>query len=139
MLKKLFYLGLIGAFVGGFWAYKMWTQPHKKIADQKIDITISAHDLVAAYVRNENAADSTFSEKIVVVTGKIAEVKTDSTNNGSLMLESSDSTKTISCTIDPFSEKPKTAYQVGQMVKLQGICNGINMDDIQIGRCVPAK
>jgi hypothetical protein len=141
MLKKLFYFGLIAAFVGGIVAYKMWTKPHPNIAKQKVDMTISAKELASAYVRmrSEDAADSTYSGKNLLITGKIVEVKTDSANNGGLILESGDSTKTISCTFDPFSEKPKTAYQVGQEVKLQGICGGINMGDIQIDRCVPVK
>ena len=141
MLKKLFYLGLIAAFVGGFVAYRMWTKPHANIAKQKVDMTISAKELAAAYVRmrSEDAADSTYSNKMLLITGKIAEIQTDSTTNGGLILESGDSTKTISCTFDPFSEKPKITYQVGQEVTLQGLCNGINMGDIQIGRCVPVK
>jgi tRNA_anti-like len=141
MLKKLFYLGLIAAFVGGFIAYRMVTKPHTNIAKQKVDMTISAKELASAYVRmrSEEAADSTYSQKMLLVTGKIVEIKLDSTNNGSLMLESGDSTKTISCTFDPFAEKSKTVYQVGQEVKLQGICAGINMGDIQMDRCVPVK
>jgi hypothetical protein len=141
MLKKLFYFGLIAAFVGGFVAYRMWTKPHANIAKQKVDMTISAKELASAYVRmrSEDAADSTYSNKILLITGKIAEIQTDSATNGGLILESGDSTKTISCTFDPFSEKPKRTYQVGQEVTLQGLCNGINMGDIQIGRCVPVK
>jgi hypothetical protein len=140
MLKKLFYFGLIAAFVGGFIAYRMWTQPHENIDKRKADISISSKELGAAYARNATAADSTFSDKTLQITGKVVEVSKDSSNNVStLTLESLDSTNTISCTLDIFSKNAKAVYQVGQTVKLKGICMGVNGGDIQIDRCVPVK
>ncbi len=140
MLKKLFYFGLIAAFVGGFIAYRMWTKPHENIDSRKVDISISSKELGAAYGRNSNAADSLFSNKTLQITGKIVEVEKDSSNNiGSLTLESLDSTNTISCTLDIFSKTAKVAYQVGQTVKMKGICMGVNGGDIQIDRCVSVK
>jgi tRNA_anti-like len=139
MLKKIFFVGLLLAAVGGGVGYYLWNKPHASIG--KPDITTTAVELAAAFGKDEDAATKKFmgdaaKTLIIQVSGKILEVKND-TSGISLSLDTGDPINGVSCVLDKFTKQPRTDYKVGEDVTLKGICTG-KLSDVVIDRCVPS-
>jgi hypothetical protein len=135
MLKKILIFGIISAIIGGGIGFYQYNKPHESLGEAKI--TVSAVDLTKEFVKSETAADSTYGkDKTILVTGKITEIKND-TSGITLTLDTSDPENTVSCVLDKFSKQPRTDYKIGEEVSMKGKCLGINMHDITIDRCFP--
>jgi hypothetical protein len=135
MIKKLAILGLLLALVGGSVGYYLFNKPHEDMAVKKSDAQLTAAQLRSNFESNKNKAESDYLTKIIEVSGKIKEVSAD-TSGTTLLLEAGSESSAVSCTLDKFSQQKKTIFNIGEDVRLKGICIGQTMFDIQLDRCV---
>jgi hypothetical protein len=121
-MKIRYYLfGLVlviicGAAIGLY----LYTKPSPKATNLKADFILKAEDLTLAYQGNAEKASRDYSGKVIQVTGKLAEIKTDDKGLITLILEGSPGT-TVSCIL----EKPLSqTVTKGEMLSLKGFCAG---------------
>ncbi len=110
------FLIICGAAIG----YYLYTKPSPKAANLKADFVLKTEELTKAFQSNSEKAGKDFSGKVVEVTGKLTDIKTDDKGLVTLILEGSPET-TVSCIFD----KPLTANLIkGNTVTLKGFCAG---------------
>lgn len=134
MLKKILFFVLFAAIVGGGIGYYLWTKPHEDMHIKKADFALNAVDFA------NNYDDAKYLNKMVEITGKVAEVAHETVgeqHNITLTIETGKPDLSITCPLDPFSGQPKN-FQQGQIVRLKGICLGKDMLvlDIKFDRCI---
>lgn len=123
-------IGIIGAFVG----FKIYNKPHEDIGKAKVVHTLSASELFAAYEKNEQDANTTYLDKIIVVNGTVKEVvEEDGITN--VMLESDDMMFGVSCQLDQLIQHKRNRFAAGEKVSFKGKCTGSLMDVVMV-RCV---
>ena len=115
-LIGLAFLLICGAAIG----YYLYTKPSPKAANLKADFTLKTEDLTKAFQTNSVNAAKDYSGKVIEVTGKLTDIKTDDKGLVTLILEGSPET-TVSCIFDkPLIQK----LNKGDFVTLKGFCSG---------------
>lgn len=124
MNKRSFILTLILAVIvaAGVTAYMMWNKPHEKVEDRKA-IELTADALNNAFEQNEQSANAAYLNKVIDVSGTIAEVSKNQDGKTVILLQTSDPVSGVQCTMRENNVKAA----VGQQVKIKGFCNGYTM------------
>jgi len=120
----LFGIGLLSAF--GVYMY-VFHKPHRNVEAEKPAFIINASDLFNEYSTNEEGGKTKFQNKVLQVTGSIAEV-TIGEDEATIVLV--DATSGISCAMDSLvavqmKDKIKT-LKVGENITLKGKCDGFD-------------
>lgn len=123
-------VGLIMMMSGAFVGYKMYTKPHRNVADAKA-FSIPASRLVTEYETNETQANSKYLDKILEVNGEVAEVSKNQKGETVIALIGTDM-GTVRCTVE--GDDADVAAKGAQVI-LKGICTGYLADVIMV-RCV---
>ncbi len=123
-------VGLIMMMSGAFVGYKMYTKPHRNVADAKA-FGIPASRLVTEYETNETQANSKYLDKILEVNGEVAEVSKNQKGETVIALIGTDM-GTVRCTVEGADADVAAK---GAQVILKGICTGYLADVIMV-RCV---
>lgn len=98
----------------------LWNKPHKKAEDQKAQV-VDANKLYSDFTANEQAANGTYINKVLEVTGTATEVTTNQDGQPVLLIGVDDPLGGIQCTMRDKSP----AVAVGSKVRVIGFCNGI--------------
>ena len=122
--------------IAAAWAYHVVLRPHQSTAGETADYAISADSLYQQYQANEHSADQKYLNKVIEVTGKLAEIQHSGTSEiwilspraggGGVNCQLFAGTK-----IDP---EPRS----GEAVTLKGRCTGFLMD-VNLADCVLRK
>lgn len=129
--KKIIIVILVLAIIGAFVAYKMYNKPHINVASSKADISLSADKILNDFSSDENAANSTYLEKIIEVKGIISEVKIEK-DKGIISLKTKDDFGSVLCHLSEKATKEMIYLKEGQTIRLKGICTGYLMDVILV-------
>ena len=119
----------------GFYLY------HKKPADIRKETAryeISAAGLVDAFSKDETSANQKYLDKVIAVTGKVADVKIDSAGQATVFLDSGDPLAAVTCSF--YNEEAATAKMVlrGAAITVKGKCTGKLMD-VVLNKCSISK
>jgi hypothetical protein len=91
----------------------------------KIDFSMTAGELAAAFDHNEALSDSLYLYKVLAVTGRVQKVRKDETGSYSVTLGASSMGKaTVDCRLDGQFNQQYATLQPGDTVRLLGICAG---------------
>lgn len=143
-LKKIAVIILIFVVAGGLGIYLIFTEKFEDTGQQKAAFTINADALIREFQRNDSAANKKYAEKIITVTGQIAETEIADTTINIKMTD----TLTGSYIIFAFQEQHiKEAKQLkeGNVVSIKGSCSGgsyskiLESEFITFKRCVITK
>ncbi len=104
-----------------------------RTSDLEADIKISAVDLYNAYSDNEAHADSIYRMQVVQVTGKVSEIKKD-TSGIIILIDGGNGMFGVSCSLQETDEEVKRAEKDAD-ITIKGICTGMLMD-VVLTRCV---
>ena len=129
MTRKLIYVALIAAAIGGAYGYKEWTRGHESSATKKPDVTITAMDLATQY------NDAAHAGKIIEVIGKVALIETADTVTN-ITLKTADPMTAVTCELEKGSPAPSA--NEGDEITLRGQCDG-KLSDVVLTRCVVIK
>jgi hypothetical protein len=121
---------LIGLCAGVWYIYTQILNPaHREIQKEK-GISISAEELYQSYISNEKAANASYLEKTIEVSGKIGSISKNADSSQVIFLQTSDPIFGVNCTMELKTEKLKS----GDSVRLKGICSGF-INDVVLIRC----
>ena len=131
MWKKILGIVVVFGVIGGASAYYMWNKPHPK-AENATAIVFKADDLYKEYNKDEKAADGKYLNKVIEVTGTIAE--TEKNGDGGIMavLGTSDPSAGIQCAM---REKNLTLDK-GKEVTIRGFCTGNGITGVSLTDCI---
>jgi len=137
MKKKYFlFAGIIWLALAGLALY-FYSEPHRNTAHINADVSISAVDLYSQYQKNENDGNKKFLNKVIEVSGKIADVQQTATVIN-VQLEGGSPMGGVNCSI-AITEDNKIALPAkNEIVTIKGRCSGFLMD-VNLVDCVLEK
>lgn len=133
MIKKLLLAFVICGAVGGATGYFLWNKKSESNEGKKANISIDALALVQEYGTDEPKANEKYLNKIIEVTGTIAETETGQDSSLLLVLGSADAG--VQCAM---GEKGAMAKQ-GQTVTVKGTCTGSGLMGVSLSDCYFVK
>ena|ERR1700759_585726 len=125
-LKKIIFIVIIFFVVCGFgYAYYIWNKPARNVAEES-GIKISATAIYDSFSNNENAANISFLNKAIEVTGTVNTVKQNQAGQTVVYLQTNDPVFGVNCT---FKQNPAKISK-GDVIVFKGICTGYLSDVI---------
>lgn len=133
--KKLLYTAIALSLIlcsASIFAYTEFNRKVKNIQDLSIDKTISVDELIKDFSTNEKIGNSTYLNKVLLVTGKFKTMEQAAGNRFSIILGDSSSSISIRCSMESSYQHPFD-YKVGQILQIKGAYTGFNADDLGLG------
>ena len=122
--KRLILGVIVVVILSGFgYAYYIWNKPARDVSNEK-GIKITAVAIFDSFANNEQAANISFLNKAVEVTGIVTNVKTNQAGNIVVYLQSNDPVFGVNCT---FKENPGKIIK-GEHITFKGVCTGYLSD-----------
>lgn len=135
-LKKLLPVLLLILLAIAGYAYYQYNKKPTDVKQADAQYTIAANALVQEY-DNEEAANAKYLDKIITVSGHVAEVTTDA-GSATVILKSDDPMAAVTCSFyDSEVEKVKP-LQTGDAVTIKGQCTG-KLSDVVLNKCSMVK
>jgi hypothetical protein len=131
MKKKIVYTVVILVLGFGGYIYYKVSKPRPGLSNATPYVTIAATELYRQYQSNETLADSQFLDKVIEVTGTIADIEATDTTL-SLELKGGESGG-VNCSIAGGNKI--NSFKSGDAVTLKGRCSGFLMD-VTLADCV---
>ncbi|MBK9982930.1 MAG: hypothetical protein IPP15_11005 [Saprospiraceae bacterium] len=128
-MKKILITLIVLAVIGASYGYYMYNKPVESLENKDADVTISADQLIADYESDEKTANEKYLGKVVVVSGKIAEI-TNEEGKKKVNLETSNPISAVICEME--ENKKTEKLKAGDMVKVKGMCSGYLSDVILV-------
>jgi tRNA_anti-like len=126
IILSVLFIGVTGGYIG----YRMYTKPHRSVADAKAT-TVDAVKIATAYETNETEANSQYLDKILEVKGEVTEVTKNQKGETVIALKGTDMSG-VRCTIEGAAPQD---IKNGTSLTLKGICTGY-LTDVVMVRCV---
>src|SRR6478735_220796 len=95
--KKIIAAMLILALAGGSYGWYQYQKAPPDIRKEKSGIEIAAVDLLKEFQQNETAANTKYVDKVLVVTGTVTGVQTDSSGQATVYLQTNDLLSAVTC------------------------------------------
>ncbi len=108
---------------------------HKSLINSKPDFVFSAAEFYDLYQANERESDSLYIDKIILVTGHLAEIIMEEEGKYTLSLRDNMAFSGINCSMDEEYNNDIKELKPGDTVTVKGICAGILLDVI-LTRCI---
>ncbi len=125
IIVGLVVIGIIAAIAVGLYVFR---KAPESVANKKADIIVSCKQLVSEYETDEQAANQKYLDKVLEVTGIVADISNDSSGIN-ITLRDNESIQGVVCRIvekNDFSDN----ISVGDSITVKGICTGYLMDVI---------
>lgn len=135
MNKKIILLLLLAAIlIGGGVGYYMWNKPHEKVEDVQ-GLSVSATQLCKDFAADETKANTTYSGKVLEVSGAVSDVKNNQDGKPVVTLQSDDPALSVLCTM---RDAGHTAA-VGENIVIKGFFASYDMFGPTMTDCVLKK
>jgi hypothetical protein len=121
--NMILFAGLFVCLVLIIIGVRLYNKPRTTAASVKADINISAQDLYNSFIKNEQAANQLYVNKVMEIRGKVKEVQHQS-GNMSVLLEG-DGTGGVVCSL---TNEQSVSPQIGLSIRLKGRCTGFLTD-----------
>lgn len=127
--------------VGGASGYFMWNKPHQDLTADAADFTTNPAELFGKFSADETTANQTYGNKIVELSGTVAE-KTEVGKQGvAILLEVPGEMFGINCVFEPEDAASLSSVEAGSTITLRGKVDGFaGLDgmafDVNLSRCV---
>lgn len=126
MRKRTFvFAGLFLCLAAGAIGYYLYNKPRAAAYEASTDQQISAEQLYMDYMNNETKADSNYVNKVLEVTGTVKEVQQTGSELSVLLSGGADKDGGVNCSV---TGAAKEVPEVGQAVRIKGVCTGLLMD-----------
>lgn len=128
--KYIIFAGLFLILIGAGIGLKMFFKPHADINKLKAEFEVEASVLIEEFERDENAATTKYSEKVLEISGNL--VSKNKLPNGTDLLILHNEMQGISCQLDSIwaatNQETIEALKTGKAVTVKGICKGYLME-----------
>ena len=132
---KIIVLVFVTVFLGVIaFAGFLYNKPHTNVTKTKPEIILTAQVLLNDFENNEMTANLKYLEKIIEVSGVIADCSMNKNNKGVVILECG-SIGTVMCHLSEDGTKKMSILKKGEKISIKGICTGYLMDVILV-KCV---
>lgn len=128
-MKKILITLIVLAVIGASYGYYMYNKPVESLENKEANVTISADQLIADYEADEKNANDKYLGKVVMVSGKIAEI-TNEEGKKKVNLETSNPISAVICEMEESKKTEK--LKAGDMIKVKGMCSGYLSDVILV-------
>ena len=143
MKKKRILLAFISvAFIGGAWfGYSEYNRKVKDLSTVVAEMTMQTNELIAAFEKDEMAANAKYLDKIIAVKGNVKEIEKNDRGHYSIVLGDDGSISSVRCSMDSVHVRNILTLIKGSTVTVKGACTGFNADellgsDVILNRCV---
>ena len=106
----------------------MWNKPHQDVKDATA-IEATATDLYNSFLKDSATAKTTYTNKVVEVSGQVTQVNHNQQNQSVILLKTNTPDAAINCTMEGNADGVK----IGETIRIKGICNGYNSGDADMG------
>jgi hypothetical protein len=129
MRNLLIFLGT-GLILAAGIAYYLYNKPHRDVASEQPAFELTADVLYDEYEADENTANAKYLDKIVEVSGTVAEVGTNDAGQTNVIIAAENAMLGgVSATFD---ETPSNAIVEGQALTVKCRCTGKLMDVVLV-------
>ncbi|GAB3006202.1 hypothetical protein GCM10027051_01730 [Niabella terrae] len=132
--KKILLLLLVVVLLGAGYGYFQYNRRPPDVKAAAPEINMDAGELAASFNRDEAAANKMYVDKILSVTGKIADITVDPTGQATVVLETGDPMASVICSFYDTEAGAAKDLAAGQQVTIKGICTGKLMD-VVLNKC----
>ena len=108
----------------------------KKTKEGDIEVTVTSEKLINDYKANEVKADDMYKDKVIAVSGKVAEIKKDLGGFPILLLSASKKWIKVHCKCAKETSSKVAKINKGDTVTVKGVCLG-KLGNINLGGCIP--
>ncbi len=127
MRRKYFiFAGVLLCLIGLGLGYYLYNKPRDSAAAVQTDRHVKAKELYLAFVKEEQAANAFYVNKVLDISGTVASVQQENGSTAILLTAGEDAAGGVNCSLAPGEEKhlPKA----GDVVHIKGRCTGFIMD-----------
>ena len=112
--------------------------PEKSVSKVNADFVVTSEALANEYNANPEVSDQKYIDRVIEVTGTIAEISKDQDNATVFILREENSLNGVLCTLENSSAKKAAKYKVGSKVTIKGTCTGMLLE-VVLHKCVIVK
>lgn len=135
--KKVLAAVIIVALAAGSYGWYQYQKAPPDIRKEKGGIETTAVDLLKEFQQNETVANTKYVDKILVVSGTVTEVQTDSAGQSTVVLQTNDLLSTVTCSFYQGDESIKQ-IKAGAAARIKGVCTGM-LTDVVLNKCSLAE
>jgi len=132
-MKKVLLAGIIIALIAGYIGYSQYNKTKDATEDLKVDVTLSAADLVSNYAMDEAQADKDYLGKVLQVEGEILEIET---GEFTVVTLKGDDIANVRAQLTP--ETNIDEYKDLKKITIKGKCSGVLLD-VTLNDCIILK
>lgn len=126
--KTLLAVVLALVAIAGITGYMLWNKPHKDV-EAADAVSITATDLYSIYITDTAKAKLLYTDKVLLVSGKVNRVSTNLQAQQVIYMETPVSGAYINCTMEAKAD----AVKAGNDITIKGICSGYISGDADMG------
>ena len=131
--KKIVTGILLLALAAAGYGWFQYQKPPPEIREQKAGREITAVELLKAFQQDEMAGNTKYVDKVLIVSGTVTGIQTDSSGQATVSLQTNDGMAAVTCSFyqdDAGVKKLKT----GSGARIKGICTGM-LADVVLNKC----
>lgn len=133
---------IFAAVIGGAWfGYSEYNRKVKDLQDVNAQIKLKTNEIIAAFEKDEAAANAHYLDKVMAVMGNVKTVEKSDRGNYTIVLGDAGSMSSVRCSMDSVHVKDIAGITEGKSITVKGACTGFNADDLLgsdviLNRCV---
>ena len=135
--KRLIPLLIAGLLVAAAVGYYLYQKPVERSVSAAAEVSVPAHELLAAFQADEAKAMATYAkaDQVIQVSGTVRSIDRSDTAVVNVTIDTGDDMAGVVC---EFDQEHAPAWNEGQAVKVNGVCAGYNLD-ILLQRCAAVE
>lgn len=114
--------------IAGITGYMLWNKPHKDVESADA-VSITAADLYNIFITDSAKAKSLYTDKVLLVSGKVNRVSTNQQAQQVIYMDTPVSGAYINCTMEGKADSVKA----GDDITIKAICSGYISGDADMG------
>jgi len=118
-IKYLLFAGIAAIIIIGGIGLYMYYMPHRDVQGEKASYTVEAEQLVNDFMNNQTESNAKYLDKVVVVSGTVAEISEDQLKQKVVLLETEKAG--VNCTFMAETNSNAEKLTVGDKVNIKGI------------------
>ncbi len=123
--RKYIKYGLIGillvGLIGAGTVIYLFNMPHRDVLAEDAVFIVSAKQLVNEFLTDETTANKKYLDKVITVSGSIANIDTDMNNQSVFILKEHNQIAGVRSTFTAESNPDASRYAVGDQIEIKGI------------------
>ena len=132
--RKILLLLVVVALIATGYGFYLFRKKPADVRKENAQYELTVTGLLEEYNKDETAANQKYLDKVIVVKGKVAEIKTEQDGQTTVVLEGGDPLASVICSF--YEDEINTVKKLnkGELVLIKGKCTGKLMD-VVLNRC----